>query len=259
MKVIYLLPAGLAVSSLAVGLLKRSPELIILAKIGLCLYLVKQLKYLVVGSVVVSYAIGRNLRMIGLTGGIGCGKSSVIELVRELAPSVKIIDCDQIAKELVKPGTSAHRRIHRAFGDYVLTATGEIDRNSLADLIFHNAAKRSQLNRILHPLVFWTILKQLAYFRLTGHSKVLLDCPLLYESGLLVHFCAPVIVVHISDEAVWLDRVSKRDLISLFEAKVKIETQIPVKYKVQRADIVLDNVGSHGALRAEVHELVKEI
>lgn len=135
----------------------------------------------------------KNPPVVGLTGGIATGKSSVSNLLK--AKHIPIIDADILARQVVEPGTSALSKIVSTFGEEILLPDGTLDRKKLGEIIFNDAPKRKQLNGIVHPAVrkamFWSIVK----FWLKGERLCILDVPLLYEGG-LDRFVGRVAVVY---------------------------------------------------------------
>lgn len=138
---------------------------------------------LILTSVLCNFT-GKALQMIGLTGGIACGKSTVVQILSDLSPDFAIIDCDLISREVVQPGSRAHSQIRAVFGDRIIQPDGQLDRSALGDIIFADKSMRSRLNRIIQPAILWTILKQLLHYKLSWKT-VVLDAPLLYETGFL--------------------------------------------------------------------------
>ena len=187
---------------------------------------------------------GRSLQMIGLTGGIACGKTTVVNLVRENFKNIGIIDCDGIAKEVIRPGRRAYNQIVKEFGRKVVMINGNIDREELGNIIFYDRDARKKLDRIMMPVIFYEIIKQLLAYKFNGITLVLIDAPLLFESKILTYFCCPIITLHISDKNLWVKRLCERDLISINQAKQKIACQWQIETKIALSDIAIDNSGS---------------
>ena len=190
---------------------------------------------------------------VGLTGGIACGKSTVASIFHELG--IPIVDADQIAREVVAPGSEGLDEIVKAFGDEVLQADGALDRKALGRVVFADAAKRKQLEAITHPRIAQAGMAALAAL---GAST---DAPyLIYEAALLVesgaHRMFPALVVVAVSPAVQLARLVARDGDPQ-DARARIASQMPMEEKVAAATHVIWNDGDHAALRvrvAEVHE-----
>jgi dephospho-CoA kinase len=138
-------------------------------------------------------------RVVGLTGGIATGKSTVSRAWSSVG--VPIIDADAIARDVVRPGRPALRLIRWRFGRKILLSDGTLDRAALGRLIFADSAKRRALNRIMHPFIIATMLGKLVYALLIRfHPVVILDAPLLFESRTLVPLCNSTVVVYCSPE-----------------------------------------------------------
>ncbi|OSD08469.1 CoaE-domain-containing protein, partial [Trametes coccinea BRFM310] len=194
--------------------------------------------------------------VVGLTGGIATGKSTVSSLLR--AHNVPIIDADVLARKVVEPGTPALAAIARAFGpEHVLRADGTLDRAALGALVFADEGKRRVLNAIVHPAVrremFWGVLR--CWWR--GERVCVLDVPLLIEGGLW-KWVAKVVVVYCSAE-IQLQRLMKRDNSSREDASARLNAQLPIAEKVQYADVVIDNSGSLRDLERQVEQLVQRL
>ncbi|WKX98199.1 hypothetical protein Q1695_013685 [Nippostrongylus brasiliensis] len=120
--------------------------------------------------------------IIGLTGGIATGKSSVSEMMR--SRGLHVIDADAVARKVVEPGTSAYGKLRKEFGDEFFDAgSGELNRAKMSDLVFHNIEKRRKLNSIVHPAIRWEMLMQVLKYLLLGTHYIVLDTPLLFETG----------------------------------------------------------------------------
>ncbi|XP_044245126.1 dephospho-CoA kinase domain-containing protein isoform X2 [Ursus arctos] len=132
--------------------------------------------------------------LVGLTGGIASGKSSVIQVFQQLGCAV--IDVDVIARHVVQPGYPAHRRIVEAFGTEVLLENGDINRKVLGDLIFNQPDRRHLLNTITHPEIRKEMMKETFKYFLRGYRYVILDIPLLFETKQLLKYMAHTVVVY---------------------------------------------------------------
>lgn len=143
--------------------------------------------------------------VVGLTGGIASGKSTVSAIFREM--NIPVIDADQIAKEVVQNGRVAYSKIVEAFGKEILQEDLEINRAALGQIIFHNEQERQKLNSIVHPEVRSEMLKQKEQLIAEQYQLVVLDIPLLFESK-LTYLVDQVIVVHVN-ELVQLERLQK--------------------------------------------------
>jgi dephospho-CoA kinase len=195
------------------------------------------------------------LRVFGLTGGIGSGKSTVAELLR--GHGVPIVDADELAREAVAPGSAGLARVVEAFGPEVLAADGQLDRKALAGRVFQDPDARKRLNAITHPIVRRLSQERFAELEQQGHTLAGYDVPLLFEVGLDA-VLTPVVVVAAS-EATQLARIAQRGGISAEDAAARIGAQLPLAEKKRRADYVLDNDGSLDELAAQVSALVAKL
>ncbi|KAI0822778.1 CoaE-domain-containing protein [Trametes gibbosa] len=197
--------------------------------------------------------------VVGLTGGIATGKSTVSALLR--THNLPIVDADVLARKVVEPGTPALAAIVRAFGPGVLRADGTLDRAALGALVFaggaDGGAARAKLNAIVHPAVrremAWAVLR--CWWR--GERVCVLDVPLLVEGGLW-KWVGKVVVVYCSAE-LQLQRLMKRDGSSREDASGRLDAQLPIAEKVRYADVVLDNSGSLQDLERQVDQLVQRL
>jgi len=190
--------------------------------------------------------------VIGLTGGIASGKSTVAQMFQQCG--ITVVDADVIAKEAVEQGMPAYQKIAETFGQGVLLETGDIDRRKLGEIVFANEEKRLQLNAIVHPEVRKMMIKQRDEAIRAGERFVVLDIPLLYESG-LEHLTDKVIVVWVPKE-LQLERLMKRNRFNEDEALNRIHAQHSLDEKKKRADAVIDNSGSLKDTEAQLHQLL---
>lgn len=196
--------------------------------------------------------------LVGLTGGIGSGKSRVADLLRALGAAVEC--SDEIVRELQAPGGAGLAAIAEAFGPDVLTPSGELDRPKLGKLVFADPAARLKLNQLIHPLVTRELVRRAAEHRARGVAVIVLDIPLLLEgkkagvgSGAVVPFDL-VAVVYASEEQ-QLGRVTARDGLSREDALARMRSQLPIEEKRVLADVVIDNTGAWEATEKQVREL----
>jgi dephospho-CoA kinase len=186
--------------------------------------------------------------VIGLTGGIASGKSTVSAMLRNL--QIPVIDADIIAREVVEPGKDAYCRIVEEFGEGILYENGEINRSKLGGIIFHDEQKRLCLNSIVHPAVRVEMNAQKEYYIEKGERAVVLDIPLLFESN-LTPLVNQVLLVYV-DETVQLERLMKRNALTEEEAKARISSQMPLSDKLALADEVINNNGTIEETKAQL-------
>lgn len=197
----------------------------------------------------VRYEIGDFVKIIGLTGGIATGKSTVSKIIRE--NNIPIIDADKIYKDLSQKGNSIWRAIYNSFGQDYIKGNGEIDKKALSSLIFDDPKQREKLNAITHPIIKDETIKQIKQFENEGkHRLLFLDVPLLFEAG-WDRMVDETWVVTIPYKA-QLQRLMDRDNCSKDTAQKRIRSQMSLDEKVKRADIVIDNSGSIRDTRKQV-------
>ncbi len=194
------------------------------------------------------------MRLIGLTGGIGTGKSTVSSMLKELGATV--VDADQAARAVVEPGTEGLRRVVEEFGADVLDAGGRLDRARLAAIVFADPERRARLNAITHPLVGIWMAKRTAEAAARGAEVVVHDIPLLFENGRQAMF-EQVILVYAPPE-VALERLVARGM-SRDDARARIAAQMPIEEKAKLADRVVDNSDGLERTRAQVERVWAEI
>ncbi|MDT2045226.1 MULTISPECIES: dephospho-CoA kinase [Bacillaceae] len=193
--------------------------------------------------------------VVGLTGGIASGKSTVAAIFREM--SIPVIDADQIAKEVVQNGRAAYSKIVETFGKGILQEDLEINRAALGQIIFHNEQERQKLNSIVHPEVRKEMLKQKEQLIAEQYQLVVLDIPLLFESK-LTYLVDQVVVVHVN-ELVQLERLQKRNNLSKEDALARIKSQLPLTEKAKMADFIVNNNGSIAETKEQVIKLVSKL
>ena len=172
----------------------------------------------------IGFTVGRRLHVIGLTGGVGTGKSSVSRVWRDQRRAT-IVDADVIAREVVQQGKPAYRDIVARFGDAVLLSSGELNRDALGKLVFSDAAARRAVNAATHPRIARAMLTTVLWQRVVLGRRVVLDAPLLLESGALRRLCHPVVVVFCEHD-VEVQRVVARDGCDAAAAAAKISAQV---------------------------------
>ncbi|ADI25810.1 dephospho-CoA kinase [Geobacillus sp. C56-T3] len=191
---------------------------------------------------------------IGLTGGIASGKSTVSAMMRELG--LPVIDADEAARAVVRPGEDAYRQIVAAFGPGILQTNGEIDRAKLGAIVFNNEEERKKLNAIVHPAVRQKMLAEKEALVRSGAKTVVLDIPLLFESG-LTSWVDKVLVVYVDDD-IQLRRLMERNGFTEEEARARIRAQWPLAEKMKRADAVINNNGTREETRRQLLAILKQ-
>jgi dephospho-CoA kinase len=186
---------------------------------------------------------------VGLTGGIACGKSTVLRMLQDLGAAT--ISADSIVHELLDSDTSIRERIRQEFGEGVLDETGRVDRRKLADIAFRDDSARMKLEQILHPEVRRRILVWMDGARSRGTRVAVAEVPLLFEAGLEGDFDCTVAVT--AEHGEQLNRLSSR--MPVRDAERRIAAQMPAEEKARRADYALVNSGSLDDLQERVREL----
>jgi dephospho-CoA kinase len=186
--------------------------------------------------------------IVGLTGGIACGKSAAANRFRALG--IEVVDADQVARDLVEPGTEGLDEIVTAFGREVLRDDGALDREKLGACVFGDDAARATLNGILHPRIAAESGARLAKAAETDAPYAIYDAALLVENGSYRMFAGLVVVT--CDEKTQRARLVARNGYSPEEARARIRAQMPLAEKVAVADYVIDNRGTMADLDREV-------
>ncbi|CAN5511191.1 dephospho-CoA kinase [soil metagenome] len=189
--------------------------------------------------------------LVGLTGNIGSGKSTVAQLLSERGAT--IIDADVLARRAVEPGTRAHQAIVERWGTSMLATDGGIDRATLRRAVFSEPAELEQLNAIVHPEVERMRAELVEQARGRGDRLVVCDIPLLFERRMTEDFDRLVLVD--APRPVRLDRLVRERGLRETEAMDMIVAQMPAELKRARADHVIDNDGTHAQLNARVGEV----
>ncbi|KPM85232.1 dephospho-CoA kinase [Pseudoalteromonas lipolytica] len=186
--------------------------------------------------------------VLGLTGGIGSGKSAVSAMFEEFG--IQVVDADIVAREAVEPGSLGLKKITEHFGDEILTSNGSLDRAKLRAIIFADESQKQWLNNLLHPLIRESMLAQLQQ---ATSQYVILVAPLLFENG-LDQFCDHTLLIDVPVE-VQITRTTARDNISVELAKQIIASQMPRADKQQKATDTLDNNRLLSEVKIDVQKL----
>ncbi|AMM89954.1 dephospho-CoA kinase [Bacillus pumilus] len=192
--------------------------------------------------------------VIGLTGGIASGKSTVSQMIKE--KGIRVVDADIIAKEAVSKGSAVLHQIVQIFGEEVLLPNGELNRQQLGAIIFSDEEKRKKLNAIVHPEVRKEMLKQRDEGVSNNETFVVLDIPLLFESK-LEGLVDRIIVVYTTPE-LQLSRLMNRNDLSEEEALNRIHSQQPLEEKCQKADRVIENTKDLAFIRKQLENILNE-
>jgi dephospho-CoA kinase len=191
------------------------------------------------------------MKVIGLTGGIGSGKSTVSRFLAELG--AVILDADKVGHEAFKPDTEIWRQVVDAFGEQILTSAGDIDREKLGERVFGNSESLARLNRIMHPWMYEIVTAQLDDYRRQGMDVVVLEAPLLVEVGWTSS--VDEVWVTVASEAAVLSRLEVQKGLSRQQVLARIHSQLSSEERIRHADVVIDTDCDLEELKTRVGEL----
>ncbi|KAK7299774.1 hypothetical protein RJT34_10600 [Clitoria ternatea] len=195
------------------------------------------------------------MRIVGLTGGIASGKSTVSNLFK--SHDVPVVDADVVAREALRKGSGGWKKVVGAFGNEILLENGEVNRPRLGQIVFSDPDKRQFLNRLLAPYIssgiFWEVLK----LWIKGYKVIVLDVPLLFEAK-MDRFTKPIIVVWVDPET-QIQRLLARDKSSKEDATNRVNAQMALDVKRSKADIVIDNTSSLDDLNQQFQKVLVEV
>jgi dephospho-CoA kinase len=191
--------------------------------------------------------------IIGMTGGIGSGKSEALKIFESL--NIKVIDLDNIAKEITDSSHQAIQEIKLVFGDAIFDKDNRLDRKKLREIIFSEKDQKINLEKILHPKILEEVMKRLNV--LSNESYVVIDIPLLFETNQYTSLISRSLVIDckVNDQ---IERVKKRDGIDTSVIQSIIEQQVGRNYRIERADDVVVNDGSIEKLEESIKALHKK-
>ena len=193
--------------------------------------------------------------LIGLTGGIACGKTTVVGMLR--GHGAFCVDADQVARDVVDIGTPGLNAIVDTFGDWVIGPDGQLDRGRVGQHVFEDTEARKTLESIIHPMIARESTQQIQQALSDGWPLVVYDAALLFESGRADVF-RPIVVVFVTPE-VQEARLMLRDDLSRQAAQQRVAAQMPLHEKVRRADHIINNSGTLDDTRVQVAALWKEL
>lgn len=192
---------------------------------------------------------------IGLTGGVGSGKSTVSSYMHELG--IPVIDGDKLAREAVIPGSRAMYQMREAFGPGVFLPDGSLDRLKMGEIVFNDEKKRQKLNSIIHPFIWYRTREELIRAQNEGHPVVVLDMPLLLEISWQLRV-EEVWIVEVPLE-VQIARVISRDGFTRAQVLERIGKQMPTMNKMNYADVIIDNSRSVEDTKRQVRDALKHV
>jgi dephospho-CoA kinase len=194
------------------------------------------------------------MKWVGLTGGLGTGKSTVSQML--IKRGIPVIDADRVAREVVEPHGPAYLGIIQSFGRGILKPDGSLDRTLLAQAAFGDPQKLLQLERLVHPHVQAEVLRQRQWLQDQHHQWAVYDVPLLFEKGLQSQFDF-IVVVSIMDVAMQISRLKQRNGWSEEEIQKRLKSQLPLSGKATQADYVIQNDADLSSLEKKVDTMVQ--
>ena len=194
------------------------------------------------------------MKIVGLTGGISSGKSTVSSYLKQL--KIPVIDADEVARKVVEPNSQGAKEIRKAFGNDVFEEDGSLNRQKLGELVFSKVENRQKLDELLQPLIKIMILEEIEAYRQKGEKMIVLDLPLLFEKQ-YEELCEEIIVVYVPKE-LQLERLMKRNQYTKQEALSRIDSQLSIEEKRKRATVLLDNQGTIQQLYHQVEQWLVE-
>ncbi len=190
-------------------------------------------------------------RIIGLTGGVGMGKTTVSDYLQN-AYGLPVLDADLYAREAVEPGSQVLAKIMERYGTSMLLPTGHLDRTRLGEIVFGSAPERLWLEQQIHPYVRDQLEAGLRQLAAQGQTTAVLVIPLLFEAR-MTDLVTEIWVVHSADGQ-QVERLQRRDQLSLQQIRARINSQMPIAKKIEQADVVLENSSTPEALFRQVDQ-----
>jgi dephospho-CoA kinase len=188
------------------------------------------------------------MRIFGLTGNIGSGKSTVAAMLREAG--IPVLDADRISREVTAPGGRAYDDVVQAFGGEIVRKDGTIDRKRLGEIVFADPASRERLERITHPAILEAMREAIAGIGREGHRAVVVEATLIHESGRKGLFEAVISVT--CDRETAISRLAARDGMSRVQAEARLRAQMDADRKAGASEYVIDNSGGIESTRRQV-------
>jgi len=195
--------------------------------------------------------LDRMTKVIGLTGGIGSGKSTVSQVLAELG--AVILDADKVGHEVFKPNTEAWHEVVAAFGRQILTPSGEIDRKKLGKIVFSKPESLSRLNQIMHPRMYDMVKAQIEEYRRQEVAVVVLEAVVLIEANWTS--LVDEVWVTVAPQAMVLKRLKEQRGLEEEQTLARIRSQLSSEERIKHADVVINNDGNLDEVKAKVKEL----
>jgi len=190
-------------------------------------------------------------KVIGLTGGIGSGKTTVSQCLAELG--AVILDADKVGHEAFKPDTEAWHEVVAAFGRQILTSSGEVDRKKLGEIVFSNPESLSRLNQIMHPRMYDMVKDRIEEYRRQGVDVVVLEVIALIEANWTP--LVDEVWVTVASEAAVVERLKQQRGLDEEQTLARIRSQLSAEERIKHADVVINNDSDLDAVKAKVKEL----
>ena len=195
------------------------------------------------------------MKVIGLTGGIGSGKSTVSKFLAHLGAVV--IDADKVGHEVFKPGTKAWQEVVDAFGQGIISADGTIDRRKLGEIVFSNPGARAKLNQVMHPLIYKQVKSQMEEYGRKGAAIIIVEAPLLLEVGW--KSLVDEVWVTSASEATVIKRLKEQKGLSEAQSLARIRAQLTDEERIRQADVVIDTNCALDELKERVEALWRKL
>ncbi|XP_046977015.1 dephospho-CoA kinase [Vanessa cardui] len=192
--------------------------------------------------------------IVGLTGGLATGKSTVLSIFRD--NGIAVIDADEVARKVLEPGTSAWKEVKSYFGVNVLYPDGKINRLKLGEVIFDDIEKRRKLNAITHPRIQRAMMMMALKYFFSAHKYIVMEVPLLFETGKMLNYMHKIITV-ICEDHQQIERLCKRNDFSEKVAIKRINTQMPLEQKVANSHFVINNSGDIENTKIQTLSIIK--
>jgi dephospho-CoA kinase len=193
------------------------------------------------------------MRIFGLTGNIGSGKSTVASMLRE--EGIPVLDADRISREVMAPGGRVYDAVVRAFGKQIVRDDGSIDRKRLGEIVFSDSASRERLESITHPAILAEMKEAIAGIAREGHRAAAVEATLIHESGRKGLFEAVISVT--CDRETAISRLAARDGMSRGDAEARLRAQMNPDRKAGASDFVIDNSSSPEETRRQVRRIAR--
>jgi len=195
------------------------------------------------------------MKIIGLTGGTGSGKSTVSKFLAHLGAVV--IDADKVGHEVFKPGTKAWQEVVDAFGQGIISADGTIDRRKLGEIVFSNPDARAKLNQVMHPLIYEQVKSRIEEYGRKGVAIIIVEAPLLLEVGW--KSLVDEVWVTSASEATVIKRLKEQKGLPEAQSLARIRAQLTDEERIRQADVVIDTDCALDELKERVEALWRKL